>query len=145
MSFWSRVLLNSDFLFHKHFFHEIFQKNFNNKSPKTGYRLHSKTLFLTISNFDKKRAQYSWILLYKHKSSTLVIFDNNFFLFFLKLSGNISSSCQWKIPEQQVSKLKKKAIFYQFKKMFKQKKKICIPAITITIKKLNFCHDCQEC
>ena len=96
-----------------------------------------------ISNFNKKRAQYLWILC-KHKSSTLVIFDNNFFSFFQKLSGNISSSCQWKIPEQQVSKLKKKAIFYQFKKC-SSKKKICIPAITITIKKLNFCHDCQEC
>ena len=75
-----------------------------------------------ISNFNKKRAQYLWILC-KHKSSTLVIFDNNFFSFFQKLTGNISSSCQWKIPEQQVSKLKKKAIFYQFKKCSSKKKK----------------------
>ena len=127
MSFWSRVLLNSDFLFHKHFFHEKFQKNFNNKSPKTGYRLHSKTLFATlflilISRWLKIHEYY---VKCKHKSSTLVIFDNNFFSFSQKLSGNISSSCQWKIPEQQVSKLKmKKAIFYQFKKCSSKKKNL---------------------
>ena len=96
-----------------------------------------------ISNFNKKRAQYLWILC-KHKSSTLVIFDNNFFSFFQKLTGNISSSCQWKIPEQQVSKLRRRLYFTNLKNV-QAKKKICIPAITITIKKLNFCHDCQEC